>query len=235
MQQHQFSEQTLAGIQAMGCHLEYRENTGYSTPYFLVHPDGQSFATYTDWVTVKTDWELGVLDDGSGNWQKDGTQFYVATDTHPHDYPDVADYFMYYEEQQDYSDPYNFFVLTWAIAAIIVSALLFLCVIAKGVLMDHACGWGITKEQMSACQWLVTKPNCSTATFDECANDGMGAWTSGWSGGDFDLMNIVWIGAALVGLYLAIKIIPALIPERPRSSGGGGGGSSGGFTIITQG
>lgn len=223
MQEVTFSAEALAGYEALGLTLEYREGTGYSTNYFLTTPNGHSYATYTDWVSVQTDFNSGVLSAGSGNWNGDGTQFMMYTEAHPSTYPDVADLWIKYEDQP--SADLGLITIGWALALVLLAAFTFACIIAYGVLITHACGFAVQKVQISECEWVVTKPDCSHATFNQCANDGKGAWTSDWSGGGFDWMLIVWIGVGLVGLYIAAKVLPGLLSS-------GGGGSSRGSTMM---
>lgn len=209
MQELNLSQATLVDLEAKGITLEYNEASPYSTKYFLRYPNGLANPVYNDWVSVQNDYKSGVLNKGSGNWTQDGATFDVNI-TQP--FPDESgmwiDYWnTSYDSQGNLIDPVTITTVLMWIAIIIIG--IATCIISYGVLMNHACGWGVDVQQINDCEKIVTKPNCDTASFNICANNGQGAWTN-WFDTGFDWMLIVWIGAGLVGLYIAAKVLPDL-------------------------
>jgi len=216
MQEMSFTQETLDYFQMNNLSIEYHEGTQFSTNCFLVHPNGLADPVYADWVSIQNDFNSGALSAGSGNWTQDGTQFNINMANMP-DFPPQASVFLK-GEQTGTAD--LFILVGWALALVIIAVAFAVCVISWGILHDHACGWSVNVTQLNDCQKLVTKPDCSHNTFDMCANSGEGAWTGNWSGGGFDWMTLVWVGAALVGVYILITTLPGLL----RGSSGNGGG-----------
>lgn len=102
------------------------------------------------------------------------------------------------------------------LAAFSISVGVFFTMWSRHIQVVNApCGSG-TDWWINDCWKMVQAPDCSYRAFNSCANDGEGAWEGDWQKdiGE-DWLSLIIIGAvAVVGVVLAINIIPKLIPEK---------------------
>jgi len=177
------------------------------------HPDGRTLYLYPDWYSVPYD-QIAH-----------GTDFDVAVSPNIY-YPQNFNYYFSAE-----STGLNQYGEKSLICADLITCAVFLGIcllVATGLalatmiisLAIHApCGTEPKVMEISACEKAITKPDCSTATFNECFDengDGIyeGKYTSGWSGGQDWVKWIVIAAVAIGGVYIAAKVVPYVFKKK---------------------
>lgn len=177
----------------------------HKTTMMCQHPDGKTLYLYPDWYSVPYDQMIN------------GQEYDVAVSPNVY-YPNNFNYYFDYTQTLNAQTGRLDMFVSLAICLLVVIVLA-ICVHVISSAIHAPCGTEPKILEISECEKVITKPDCSVATFNQCYDgdgDGIyeGRYTSGWSGG----MNWIWwlvIGAvAIGGIYLAVKIIPGLFEKR---------------------